>query len=257
MPKISRDYGAALGALSTLHPREDLIVSGNLASLNSEIIVAADGCNTVSVDLRGTFNATFEVAGSVDGVNWHLILVQQVAVTTKLFVNAITGTTQGIWVGKCGWFRFVRVRCTAYTSGAAAAILMTGTGQLDDMLDRAIVPLIVTTTGVAGAAVTLTLPAPGVGMRQYLTYFSLVRINGTAAALTAAAGPINITTTNLPGSLVFSIGNGAIPAGESIPLREDMAFPLAASALNTAITFVAPISTGAIWRMTAGYFNYN
>jgi hypothetical protein len=255
MAKLSRDFAAALGALATLHPREDIIGIGVLGSVSSEVIIAADGCNSVAVDLRGTFNQTIEVAGSIDGVNWQLIPVQPVNQTSKSFVAAIVGTAAGTWAGKCGIYRFVRARCTAWTSGGAAAVVLATNGALDDALDRKLSSSIVTNTGAAGAAVTLTLPAPGSGLRQFLTYLSLNRVNGTAAALTAAAGPLNVTTTNVPGTLVISMANDALPAGGKEPWREDFAFPIPASANNTAITFVAPASTGVIWRLTAGYYN--
>lgn len=255
MAKLSRDFALALGALASLHPREDIIGSGVLASVNSEVIIAADGCNSVALDLRGTFSATYEVAGSIDGVNWQLIPVQPVNQASKAFVAAVTGTTPGSWAGKCGLYRFVRVRTTAWTSGGAAATLLATNGSLDDALDRMLTTSIVTNTGAAGAAVTLTLPAPGAGLRQYITYLSINRVNGTAAALTAAAGPINVTTTNVPGTLVISMANDALPAGGKEPWREDFAFPVTSLALNTASTFVAPVATGVIWRLTAGYYN--
>lgn len=255
MAKISRDFAASLGALATLHPREDIIGSGVLGSVNSEFIIAADGCNAVALDLRGTFSATFEVAGSVDGTNWQLIVMQPVNQTAKVFVASIVGVVTGTWAGKCGLYRFVRVRDIAHTSGAAAATLIATNGLLDDALDRMLTTAVLTNTGTAGAAVTLTLPAPGAGLRQYLTYLSINRVNGTAAALTAAAGPVNVTTTNIPGPLVISMANDALPAGGKEPWREDMSFPIVGTSQNTAMTIVAPVATGTIWRLTAGYYN--
>jgi hypothetical protein len=255
MAKLSRDFVALLGALPTLHPREDIIGTGVLGSLNSEVIIAADGCNSVALDLAGTFSATYEVAGSVDGSRWQLIPIQAINLASKAFVASVVGTVQGTWVGKCGPYRFVRVRTIAWTSGGAAATLLATIGTLDDALDRMLTTSIVTNTGAAGAAVTLTLPAPGAGLRQTLTYLSVNRINGTAAALTAAAGPINVTTTNVPGTFVISMANDALPAGGKEPWREDVAFPIPGNAQNTALTFVAPAATGVIWRLTAGYYN--
>ena len=254
MAKLARDQAAALGALPTLHPREDILGIGVLGSINSEVIIAADGCSSVAVDLRGTFNATHEIAGSIDGTNWQLIPVQPVNQASKAFVAAITGAVPGSWVGKCGPYRFVRVRATAWTSGGAAATLLATNGALDDALDRMVTTNIVTNTGAAGAAVTLTLPAPGAGLRQFLTYLSLTRLNGTASALTAAAAPVNITTTNMPGSLIIAEANDALVAGGRDIWREDFAYPVVASAQNTATTFVAPVATGVIWRLTAGYY---
>ena len=68
MAKLSRDL-----TTGTLHPRENIAGAGALGALNAEIVINADGASTVALDLRGTFNLTVEVAGSVDGTNWTLL----------------------------------------------------------------------------------------------------------------------------------------------------------------------------------------
>lgn len=248
MAKVTRDIGSNL----PLHPRENLFVAGPLASLNAEVIIACDGATTVSLDLRGTFNLTVEVSGTVDGVNWTLIPVRPVNVAAIAYVAAVTGAVAGVWVGKCGGYRLVRARVTAFTSGSATAVLMTSNAALDDSLQGAVTPLVVTTLGAAGAAATLTLPAPGAGLRQYLTYLSINRF--ATALLTAAAVPVAVTTTNLPGTLAFSFAADAAPQGSLDRWREDFTYPLAGSAQNAAMTIVCPATTGVIWRVTAGYY---
>jgi hypothetical protein len=245
--KLSRDLVAGV-----LHPRETLYASGNLSSLNSEIIVPADGAASVALDLRGTFNATFEVAGTVDGINWTLIPVRPINQASLLYVAAVAGAVAGVWVGACLGYRQVRVRCTAYTSGAAAAVLSTSIAPLDVSLAGTCAPALVTATGAAAAAVTLTLPAPGAGLRQYVSYVSVARF--ASALLTAGAAPVVVTTTNLPGALAFSFPADAAAQGTIDRLREDFAYPIGASAQNANVTLVCPGTTGVIWRATAGYF---
>jgi hypothetical protein len=64
-----------------------------------------------------------------------------------------------------------------------------------------------------------------------------------------------ITTTNLPGALAFSVEADAAAQGtRASAVSEDFSYPLATSAQNTATTFVAPLTTGVIWRLTAGYY---
>ena len=235
-----------------LHPREALTAAGNLGALNAEVIVDCHGSGVVSVDLRGTFSATIEIAGTIDGVNWTLIPVKPINMASKPYVAAITGAVPGIWVGACSGFRRVRARVTAWTSGAAVVTLAANIGQLDQSLDGMITPLVVTAVGAAAAAVTLTLPAPGAGLRQYLAYLSINRF--ASALLTAAAAPVTVTTTNLPGTLAFSLPADAAAQGTLYPWREDFAYPLAGSAQNTAMTIVCPATTGVIWRVTAGYY---
>ncbi len=74
MAKLSRDLSSG-----TLHPRENITGSGALGALNAEIVINADGASTVALDLRGTFNMTVEVAGSVDGTNWTLLAVRSIS----------------------------------------------------------------------------------------------------------------------------------------------------------------------------------
>jgi len=248
MAKISKDLGAG----GTLHPREDIYITGTLGSLNAEIIVASDGASTFTLDLRGTFSMTIEVSGSIDGTNWLAIPVRPINVASVAYVAAVTGTTAGVWVGECAGFKQIRARVTAYTSGAATVTLLASVGILTPQLQHSTTPALVTATGAAAAAVTLTIPNPGAGLRNYITYLSVNRF--AAALLVAAATPVLVTTTNLPGAFVLSIPADAAAQGTMDRWREDFAYALASSAQNAATTIVAPVTTGVIWRLTAGYY---
>jgi hypothetical protein len=242
MAKLSRDL-----SVGTLHPREALFAAGNLASLNAEVIVPGDGAASVSLDLRGTFVGTVEVSFTTDGTNWVLVPIR--SSLGGLYVTAVT--TFGNWVATVPPCKQLRARMTAYTSGTAAAVLLASTAPLDQSLMGAITPLIGTNTGAAGAAVTLTLASPGTGLRHYLTYLRIVRF--ATALLTAAAAPVVVTTTNLPGSLAFSLPADAAAQGTVFAYQEDFSYPIAASAQATATTIVCPATTGVIWRVTAGF----
>lgn len=247
MAKLSLDR-----RVGVQHPRETLYVTGNLGALNAEIITDCDGSSTVSLDLRGTFNLTVEVSGTVDGINWTLIPLRPINQASIAYVAVVAGVVAGSWVGKCGGFRQVRARVNAHTSGAAAATLAASTSVLDDSLQGTVTPLLVTSVGAAGAAVTLTLPAPGAGLRQYLTLLSIGRF--ATATLTAGSAPVNITTTGLPGSWAISFPAEAAAQGTLDRWREDFGYPIAAASQNTAVTIVCPATTGVIWRVTAGYY---
>lgn len=247
MAKISKDQNAG-----TLHPRETLYVVGNLGSLNAESLLPADGCASFALDLRGTFNGTYEVSGTVDGTNWIPLPLRPVNQANVRYVAAVSGAVAGLWVGSCMGFRQIRVRCTAYTSGAAVATLSATNAPLDQSLQGLITTDLGTNTGAAAAAVTLTIAAPGAGLRQYLTYLAITGF--ASAVLTAGATPVIVTTTNLPGSLAFSVDAEARAAGVAWRYREDFSYPLAASAQNTAVTIVCPATTGVVWRVTAGWY---
>lgn len=252
MASLARLLGAGLIGGNVLHPREALFISGTLGSLNAEVLADCDGCATVTLDLRGTFSMTVEVSGTVDGVNWIPVPLRPLNVASVLFVAAVTGTAAGTWVGQCAGFRRVRARCTAYTSGSATTFLAANNAPYDNLMYGPKTANAGTTVGAAAAAVTLTLAAPGAGLRHYLTYLSINRF--ASALLTAGAAPVTVTTTNLPGSLAFSFAADAAAAGTLDRWREDFAFPFAASAQNTATTIVCPATTGVIWRVTAGFY---
>lgn len=247
MAKISKDFSSG-----NLHSRETLFVSGNIAAINSEIILPSDGSASFAIDLRGTFNGTIEISGTIDGVNWTPIPVKPVNQTLKRYFSAITGTTQGVWAGSCLGYRQIRARASAWTSGTCVAFLSATTASLDQSLDGLITTDVITAVGAASAAVTLTIPAPGVGLRQYLTYLSINRF--ASALLTAAAVPVTITTTNLQGTLAFSFEADAAAQGTLVRWREDFAYPIVASSQNNVVTIVCPATTGVIWRVTAGWY---
>ena len=247
MAKLSRDRSA-----TTLHPREALLVTGNLGALDAEIVLACDGSATVALDLRGTFSMTVEVKGTVDGTNWELIPVRRLNAAAIGYVASVVGTTAGVWVGKCSQYQQVRARVSAYTSGTAIATLVASTSPLDDSLQGMVTTTLGTATGIAGAAVTLTIASPGAGLRVYLTYITIARF--ATALMTAAATPVIVTTTNIPGTLAFSIPANAEAQGAAFVIREDFAYPLAVSAQAAATTIVCPATPNAIWRVTAGYY---
>lgn len=248
MAKISKDFTAG-----NLHPRETVFTTGVLGALNAEVIIGADGAQSLAVDLRGTFAMTIEVSGTIDEVNWQVIPVRPWNVSSIAYVAAIAGT--GTWVGKVGPFRKIRARVTAYTSGSCSLTIAADTAPLDDSLQGMTTPATQTAvSAAAGSAITLTIASPGAGLRHYITYIAVQRANGTAAALTATAGPVNITTTNIPGAMVIPFANDALAAGAVDRWREDFSYPIATSAQGTATTIVAPVQTGVIWRITAGYY---
>lgn len=252
MAKLSRDQVNPPGGTALLHPRETLFITGVLGAVGNEIVLPSDGAASLALDLRGTFSLTVEIAGTVDGINWTLIPVRPINQASVQYVSAVAGTAAGVWAGKCAPFRSIRARVTAYTSGSVIASIATDIAPLDDSLQGQIAPLIVTNTGVAAAAVTLTLPAPGAGLRQYITFLGVTR--SATALLTAGAAPTIVTTTNLPGSLAFTFGADAAMQGTDKIFRENFTFAVASTAPNTATTIIAPATTGVIWRINVAYY---
>ena len=253
MSKLSRDMAGALAGLP-LHPRETIFVTGNLGAVNAEIIAQTDGAQSVALDLRGTYTGlSVQVQGSIDGTNWTVIPMRPInQAAIKYVVTIAAAAAQGAWVGSCAPYRFVKALCTVLTTGMAIATLLGDTAALDQSLQGMVTTDIVTVTAAVGVIATLSLPSPGAGLRQYLTYLSVNRF--AAAVLTPAATPVLVTTTNLPGTAVISFPADAAAQGTLFPWREDFAYPIAALAQAAAVTVVCPATPNVIWRATAGYY---
>jgi hypothetical protein len=246
--KLSKDLSAGV-----LHPRENIHKTATLASLNAEMFIDCDGCETVLIDIRGTYVGTVEVAASVDGTNYIPVPVRMINNASVANVLVLPSAYIGIAVAQCGGFASVRVRMTAWTSGAAIVKALASIAALSRFYEiDGCDPLHVTVTAAVTTAATLTLPAPGAGLRIYLSSFDLERI--ASLALTASGTPVLVTTTNLPGAPVFNVATDAAAIGVIDRQSKNYGRGLAASAQNTAVTFVAPIFTGVIWRMRATYY---
>lgn len=247
MANLSRALSAGL-----LHPRENLWKTDPLGSINAETITDCDGASTVSLDLRGTFNMTVEISGTVDGTNWTPIAVRPINQTAVGYVASIVGTTAGMWVGTCAMYRKVRARVTAYTSGSATAFICADNSTPDRLTQGLFATSLQTQTAAAAAICTLTLAAPGAGLRHYIT--SIVIQHFTTLLLTAAAAPVIVTTTNITGAPAFNFRADAAAMGSLTEIARIFDFPLATTAQNTATTIVAPATTSVLWRVTAGFF---
>lgn len=74
------------------------------------------------------------------------------------------------------------------------------------------------------------------------------------ALLTAAATPVLVTTTNLPGTPALTFGAEALVQGADKFRRLDFGGTgCAATAIGTNTTVVCPVTTAVIWRVNVGY----
>ena len=137
-------------------------------------------------------------------------------------------------------------------STVATATLLAATGLLDDRLLGEVSSNAATITAALSTAATLTLTAPGAGLRHYITGLRIER--HAAALLVAGTTPVVVTTTNLPGALAFSIPMEAAAQGSVYEKVMEPARAIMASAQNTATTIVAPVTTSVIWRLSATFY---
>lgn len=226
---------------------ENRQLDATLGSVNAEAIADLSGQAALAIDIRGTFVGTMSFEATVGGTNYFAI--PAIAQATGAYVT--TATAAGVWLARCAGFRRIRVRCSAYTSGAAIVSIRCSQGGHLVLTENLPVSLIVTATGVTGAAVTLTIPAGGAGLFHYIGNIRVQR--HTSALLTAGATPLIVTTTNLPGSLAMSFPADAAPQGQVSDQVFEPTQLLKSSVANTATTIVCPATTGVIWRATTMY----
>lgn len=244
--------------------RERREASGSFNVNGAEVVFDVNGDESVTWFGASTaFIGTIEFDGSVDGTNFRPLPAYPLAVSSVggtipqsgqplLTIGLVAANTSVVYVQPCGQFRKVRCRVTAYTSGTLA---VTANADTQPSANIAVLAkpstLLITNTGAASAAVTATLPAVA-GLRHVVDFIQITR--SATAALTAAAAPMLVTTTNLPGTPVATFGSdaGGIGVDKTIELNFG-GTGLAATSLGTATTVVAPVYTGVIWRITVAY----
>jgi hypothetical protein len=262
MSTLARLFTSALtGALlPILHPRENQRRVGSINSVGGEVLLdGCDGCNSVSIDVRGTYTAmTFELSGTINGTDFIPIpLVLKDPNQLKSIISIIPAAATGAWEADIAAYSAIRLRNTnaSAPTGTAAIVMVASNAPLSRMVVRDAAFRCPTATAAVGVAATLTLAPPGAGLRHYITRITIDRINGTATALTPSAVALNATTANIPDSLAFSIPQDALAPGAMTPIDKDFsARPIATVAQNTNTIIVCPATPGVIWRITAFYF---
>lgn len=256
-------------AAGTVIPvRERREASGTLAALNAEVVAPMNGDQFALVVVVSTsFIGTLEFTGQSDtaGTNYFSVPAYPVSpscaggtilVAGQPILNhaIVAANTTIVYAVPVGQLRGLRVRASAYTSGSAAITITSEPAlSLHTLLNGNPAPatLLVTATGAAGVAVTATLPAVA-GLRHYIDEVAVVR--SATAALVAAAAPVLVTTTNLPGTPALTFGSDvSMVGGDKEQRLVTGSGSLAASVLGTATTIVCPAYAGVIWRVNVAY----
>lgn len=242
--------------------------NGTLAALNAELVADMNGDQFALVTCSSSaFIGTLEFTGQSDATGTLYFPVAAYPVSTAsaggTILNAaqpilthalVAANTLVVYAVPVGQLRGLRIRASAYTSGAlAVTITSEDTLSLNAHLNGGPTPstLFVTNTAAVGVAVTATLPAVA-GLRHYIDEVSVVR--SATAALTASATPVLVTSTNLPGAPVLTFGQDVAGIGIDKEARLPVGSGgLAATALGTATTIVCPAYTGVIWRVNVAY----
>jgi len=236
-------------------------ISVLLGALNAETLIDLNGASVVSFDVRTAAAVlTYLFEATIDGTNYFSVpmFTQQqllaAAIVQEQYQPSVTiATTHSAahMVGVTG-YRRLRLRVSAYTSGNITVSVRSTRADLI-IYNRPIpTTLMVTATAAANTIATATLPAPGAGMFHYISSINCMR-NATAAL--AGGATLIITTTNLPGTPAWSVGNNMIAGGTQLDVDFQPANPLKSLVANTATTVVMPAAGAAVLnRINVSYY---
>jgi hypothetical protein len=227
--------------------------SATLGAANAEIVMDLNGKAVAVFDIRATaMNATLVFEGTLDGTNYYTVPAIINATESMTAAVVITTINSGTYTVGVSGYRRVRCRVSAYTSGNCLVYARASTADFAIYARPMPSTLAVTVTGAAAAAATLTIPAAGAGLYHYITSLQIYR-NATAAL--AGTATLVITSTNLPGSLAWSVGNAMVAGGTQPDLVFEPSSPLKSSVANTATTIVMPAAGAAVlWRANVTYY---
>ena len=249
------EFLGQLDAISGQTLTDARTATSTLAAANAEGLIDLHGHAVVAVHLNAAAAATLTVVfeGTVDGTNYFTLPAIDVATNAYVASVALSAATLAkvYYVTVVGFRRF-RTRISAYTSGT---VIAAGRGTIAQPPPAYEPPypatLWVTATAAANTAATATLPAVA-GMFHHITHIDIMR-NATAAL--AGTATIIHTTTNLPGSPAWSVGNAMAAGGTQIDVDHDYVAPLRSSVVNTATTVVvAAGGLAVLGRVNVGYF---
>jgi hypothetical protein len=233
--------------------------SGTLGALNAELVMDLHGKATAAYDVRSAAAAlTLTFEGTIDGTNYITLtpwaLTQNIGgtITQEVYVTppVVATTIAAVYTLDVSGFRRIRARVSAYTSGNVTVVSRASIA--DSIIYQRQIPttLVQSVTAAANTGYTVTLPAV-TGLFHYITRISQVR-NATAAL--AGTATLVTTTTNLPGTLAWSVGNAMVAGGTQLDIDEVFTAPLKSSASGTATTIVVPAPGAAVLTRTNVYY---
>ena len=221
-----------------------------LQAVNAEIVLPCQNTNSVAVEVRGTFVGTIFVQYSIDGTTYDTAPVFNPV--TEAFVAGITTVGKFLAHLPSGTNK-VRAFMSAYTSGAANVSLR-GSQGYNFVYSKPLPTLLCAAPASAAInlGLTATLPAGGAGLFHYITRIRISKYCG--AALTPAAAPSVVTSTNIPSTPSFDFKTLGSQGDSEVIDLDFTGNPLKVLVANTNTTIVAPALAGAIWKIQAFYY---
>lgn len=104
---------------TSLPTAADKTGSGSIAGTNQAVTATTNGCSIVSFNIAGTWSATLNIEGSLDGGSTWIAIDGDVDATDTIIS---TTTTNGLVTVNCASYGQVRLRANPYSSGTANVI---------------------------------------------------------------------------------------------------------------------------------------
>ena len=172
--------------------------SGSIAAVSTSVTVNTSGYSACAIDLRGTFVATLQFQGTIDGTTW--ISLNGIPYGSAQNVALVaSSTTAGAWLVQCSGCTQVRVTSSAYTSGTVTVNLRStsATGwaysaPVGATNSVAIASGTVTTVATVTTCATVTT----VGSVTSDNLASATTADVASAAITTTTTSANVATTN-------------------------------------------------------------
>lgn len=98
----------------------DRTATGNITANGQTVAVSGVGAGNVGVYISGTWVATLQFEGTIDGTNWFVMDAFPIGSSTA---SVQSTTANGQWRLVSGGSAQIRVRCSAFTSGTATVTL--------------------------------------------------------------------------------------------------------------------------------------
>jgi hypothetical protein len=218
------------------------VVSGTVSIGNTPSVSVSNFPATQAVTV-GNFPATQPVSGSVSISNSPAVTVSNFPTTQPVSGSvSITGNVNTVQSG---------VGTTVGTPFYESLVIGGSLVSYTNPLPQVTIPTNLIVGGVAAAAtaVTITLPAGGVGAYHYIDAIELTLYTSTAR--TGGATAITVSSTNLGGYGLTFASAATIGTTDRYALSTDR--PVRSVATNTATTIVLPVVTGAFWRYNVMY----
>ena len=190
-------------------PTNDITTSGSIAALNATVVLNLNGQSAATAQVTGTWVATLQFEGTLDGTNW--IPINAVAASTS-GPTPVT-TVNGLYrITPAGLTTF-RINTTAYTSGTAVITMRASSGVGGTFINQ-IAPIKITngtdtvTIKPASVASVATDTALVVAISPNNVVPVLINTGSNTIGKVAIDQTINIVAATTMQNAAVAIGNG-------------------------------------------------